>query len=173
MEASELKVCKQSAATLLLVAACLASACAVNGKNHRETLSELTAADLLILPLREGTAGFDRLDRALQGHFGSNDAIGATIRLEAQRPVTLHDGYVIRRYLRPDSSRHLLVELDSEPCFPVARGVELTEPDPRWMDYYQQTGIYKAAGGGMSVGFAADGFRRECITSLEIAKILE
>ena len=162
---------KKRATALMLVTICSGTACSATGPARSDTLSELKAEDLVTLPLRDGTIGFDHLDRALQGHFSANNGMSATNRIDAQQPVTLHDGYVIRRYLRPDESRHLLMELSSEPCFSVKRVVELAQPDPARMDYYQRTGIYTATGRGISVGFSADGFKKECVTSLEIAEL--
>ncbi len=153
-----------------LVIACFVSACSDTRPIRRDTLSDLHAESLLTLPLREGPAGFDRLDRALHGHFGANDDASAIDRVATQKPATLRDGYVVRRYLRLDDERHMLVELSSEPCFPVKQAITIARPDPSRMDYYQRTGIYTATGEGMSVGVSADGFKRDCVTSLEIAE---
>lgn len=161
---------RKRAAALMLTTICLGTACSAVGPTRIDKLSELKAEDLVILPLGEGTTGFDRLDRALQGHFSVSDGTSAVSRLDAQQPITLRNGYVIRRYLRPDESRHLLVELSDEPCLPVRRVIELAQPDPAWLESYRRTGIYTAVGRGMSVGFSTDGFKRECVTSFEIAE---
>ena len=161
---------KRCAVALMLATIGLGTACSATGPVRSDTLSDFNAEDLVTLPLREGTTGFDRLDRALQGHFGVNDGTSAVNRLDAQQPMTLCNGYVIRRYLRPDESRHLLMELSDEPCLPVGRVIELAQPDPAWLESYRRTGIYTAAGRGMSVGFSTDGFKRECVTSFEIAE---
>ena len=160
---------KHTAISLALAMVCLSSACSATGPTRRDALSQFRAENFLTLPLREGTDGFDRLDRALQGHFGANDDSSATNRIATQKPAMLRDGYVVRRYLRPDEERHMLVELSSEPCFPVKQAIAIARPDPSRMDYYQRTGLYTATGEGMSVGFSADGFKRDCVISLEIA----
>lgn len=161
---------KQISLVLTVVMTCLSTACATGGSIQGDALSELASENFLTLPLREGTAGFDRLDRTLQDHFGSIKGASATSRIDAQKPATLRDGVVVQRYLRPDDSRHMLVELSSEPCFPIRRAIAIAQPDPSKMDYYQRTGLYTATGRGMSVGFSSDGFKRECVKSLEIAE---
>lgn len=161
---------KNTVVSLTLVMAYLSSACSATGATRGDALSQFQADNFLILPLREGTAGFDRLDRALQDHFGANDDASAIDRIATQTPATLRDGYVVRRYLRLNDERHMLVELSSEPCFPVKQAIAIARPDPSRMDYYQRTGIYTATGEGMSVVFSADGFKRDCVTSLEIAE---
>ncbi|MGH8082084.1 MAG: hypothetical protein ACREP7_16030 [Lysobacter sp.] len=162
---------KQISPVLTVVMTCLSTACATGGPTQGDALPELKAENFLTLPLREGTAGFDRLDRALQDHFGSIGGASATSRIDAQKPATLRDGVVIQRYLRPDDSRHMLVELSSEPCFSIKQAIAIARPDPSKMDYYQSTGLYTATGQGMSVGFSSDGFKRECVKSLEIAEM--
>lgn len=106
----------------------------------------------------------------MHGHFGANDEASAIDRIATQKPATLRDAYVVRRYLRLDDERHMLVDLSREPCFPVKQAIAIARPDPSRMDYYQRTGVYTATGEGMSVGFSADGFKRDCVISLEIVE---
>ncbi|ATE70359.1 hypothetical protein [Lysobacter capsici] len=106
----------------------------------------------------------------MHGYFGANDDASTIDRIATQKPTTLRDGYVVRRYLRLDDERHMLVDLSSEPCFPVKQTIAIARPDPSRMDYYQRSRIYTATREGMSVGFSADGFKRDCVMSLEIAE---
>lgn len=156
---------------ILLAAAIvyLCSGCSDTRLSHRDALPHLRVESLLTLPLHDGTDGFDRLDRALRNHFDFGGGMNAPLRLETQKPATLRGGHVVRRYLRLDG-RHLLVELDSAPCFSVERAITVSRPDPSRIDRYRSTGIYTATGRGMYVGFSADGVRRDCVTSFEIAK---
>ncbi|WP_408951121.1 hypothetical protein [Lysobacter sp. Hz 25] len=126
--------------------------------------------DFFSLPLSEGPSGFDRLARALEQQFPASAHASAIERTAQQAPVTLRDGYIVQRYLRLENGRHLMAEFAKTPCMPVQLAVSLTRPDPAQLDYYRRTGVYLAAGNGMSVTFSVDTVSTQCVTSIEIAE---
>ncbi|WP_223621420.1 hypothetical protein [Lysobacter sp. ESA13C] len=152
---------------LLLLVACAA---ARNGPVPPGASVGDQIGDFFTLPLAQGPGGFDQLANALQRRFPTDSNASAIEQTAQQTPITLQDGYVVQRYLRLQDGRHLMAEFAKTPCVPVQLAVSLTRPDPVQLDHYRRTGIYLAAGRGMSVTFSADAAKPECVAAVEIAE---
>ncbi|MGO1072488.1 hypothetical protein [Lysobacter sp. CA199] len=170
MKICALDVRKSAASALVIALISLTSACSTPGQRQADTQDELSIEGLITLPLRTGPAGFDRLTGALRNHFPINDQSAVTSQLEQQNPLKLNDGYVVRRYLPMDDGRHVLIEIDSSPCFPIQQAIAISRPDPSRLDQSRRAGVYLATDSGMSVGLTSSDLKRQCLTSLEIAE---
>lgn len=159
----------RSSLALMMIASSV-TACAISPTPSTDMSGQLTVEAILTQPLYSGPDGFDHMSRMLRARFPMNDQLPATDQIERQRPLKLRDGYIVLRYLQLEG-RHVLVEIDSSPCFPVERAIAVTHSDPSRLEQSRNSGIYLATGNGMSVGFSSTDAKRTCVTALEIAEI--